>query len=501
MGKISPDEIFGLINEDLLSTGDKEIIRKFRSSGRNTARERINNLLDSGTFVELGTYVQHRSIEHEMHLHSSLGDGVITGHGLIDGRRVVCFSQDFSVYRGSIGEMHANKILNLIEFAMKAKIPIIGIWDGNGQRIEETTGSLGYSGKLLESFVSCSGSIPVISIIMGDVAGTSSLSVAISDFSIQVKDFGKISLNLPQAIPEVKNGEISTDDIGGSECHSKITGIASFVADDEEDAFNLASEILSFIPDHAMAEPLKIPTKDKWNRKCRIKIDGNPENNIDMKKIIFEVVDNKQIIEIFSDFAKNIIIALSRLDGRTVGIVANQSSNSEGYLDNDATIKAARFIRFCDCFNIPIITFVDSPGFLPDLAQENNGMILNGSKLIYSYSEATVPKLSVLMGDVFEDAYLVMSPKELGGDYNVAWPSSKLEFSMKNVYSGRSNGNDDQKRRTKGIEISPYELTKLGKLDDIIDPVDTRKLLIRALKIFQSKRELLFSKKHGNIPL
>ena len=501
MGKISPDDIFELISEDLLSSGDKEIIRKLRSSGRNTARERINNLLDEGTFVEFGKFVNHRSSEHEMYFHSSMGDGVITGHGLIDGRKVVCFSQDFAIYQGTMGEMHANKISKLIDFAMKAKIPIIGIWDSFGLRVNETTGSLGPSGELLEAFVSCSGFIPIISIIMGGVVGTSSLSVAISDFTIQVKNFGKISLNLPQEIPEIKNEEIKFDDISNSECHSKKTGIVALVADDEEDAFNLASEILSFIPDHAMAEPLKLATSDKGNRKCRIKLDGGANQHIDMMKIILEVVDNKQIIEFFSVYAKNIIVALSRLDGQSVGIVANHSLNSDGYLDTDATIKAARFIRFCDCFNIPIITLVDSLGFLPDVKQQQSGLIAGGSKLIYAYSEASVPKLTVLIGNVDEETYLIMGPKELGCDYNVAWPTSKLKFLINKKYSGYALENESNENAEKTLELGPYELTKIGKLDDIINPNETRICLVRALRILQSKRELLFSKKHGNIPL
>jgi len=501
MGRISPDDIFELISEDLLSSGDKEIIRKLRTSGRNTARERIYNLLDEGTFIEFGKFVDHRSREHDMYFHSSLGDGVITGHGLIDGRKVVCFSQDFSVYQGTMGEMHAKKISKLIDFAIKAKIPIIGIWDSYGLRVNETTGSLGPSGELLEAFVACSGYIPIISIVMGSVVGTSSLSVAISDFTIQVENFGKISLNLPQEIPEIKNGEIKFDDISNSECHSEKTGLVALVADDEEDAFNLASEILSFIPDHTMAEPLKLVTSDKINRKCRIKFDDDTDQHIDMMKIILEVVDNKQIIEFFSGYAQNIIIALSRLDGQSIGIVANQSFNSNGYLDTDAAIKAARFIRFCDCFNIPIITFVDSMGFLPDVEQHNSGLITGGSKLIYAYSEASVPKLTVLIGNVFEEAYLVMCPKELGCDYNVAWPSSKLKFVINEVFNGFSTEDELIENKEKDLVLGPYELTKIGKLDDVINPNETRISLVKSLRLLQSKRELLFSKKHGNIPL
>jgi len=275
----------------------------------------------------------------------------------------------------------------------------------------------------------------------------------------------------------------------------------ALVADDEEDAFNLASEILSFIPDHTMAEPLKLVTSDKINRKCRIKFDDDTDQHIDMMKIILEVVDNKQIIEFFSGYAQNIIIALSRLDGQSIGIVANQSFNSNGYLDTDAAIKAARFIRFCDCFNIPIITFVDSMGFLPDVEQHNSGLITGGSKLIYAYSEASVPKLTVLIGNVFEEAYLVMCPKELGCDYNVAWPSSKLKFVINEVFNGFSTEDELIENKEKDLVLGPYELTKIGKLDDVINPNETRISLVKSLRLLQSKRELLFSKKHGNIPL
>jgi len=500
MGKISPDELHGILSEDLLSPGDKEVIRKYRSSGRYTARERINNLLDEGTFVEFGKFVDHRSKENDMYIHPTLGDGVITGHGLIDNRKVVCFSQDFSVYHGTMGEMHANKISKLIDFAIKAKIPIIGIWDGHGQRVNETTGSLGPSGKVLEAFASSSGYIPIISIIMGDVFGTGSLSVAISDFTIQVKNHGKMSLSLPQEISEIISDEINLDDIGNSEFHSKKTGLVSLVADDEEDAFNLTSEILSLIPDHTMAEPLKIPTKDKINRKCRIKLVSKSDENINMKNIILEVVDDKQITELFPEFAQNIIVALSRLGGQSVGIVANQSLYSDGYMDTDATIKAARFIRFCDCFNIPIITFVDSLGLVPDLNQKNGGLIKGGSKLIYAYSEASIPKLTVLIGKIYAETYLVMAPKELGCDYNVAWPSSKLKIGANGYTSEHVSGNKNQKNLF-AREIEPYELSKIGMLDDIINPNETRLYLVRALRRLQTKRELLFSKKHGNIPL
>ncbi len=504
------------IRRESLTPGDRSVIRNLREKGVKTARERILELLDENTFVEVDAFVKHRSGDYEMHMHTPLGDGVVAGHGKIDGRRIVCFSQDYSVFSGTMGEMHAKKIVKVVEFAEKSQLPIIGIWDGDGQRAHEGVTSLGSTGKLLDILVACSGRIPMISIVLGTVSGTSALAAGLSDFVILGADRGRMFMRSPYVIPEIVDGEIEEQELGGAGQHASRSGIACLVSDSESGAFDQAAEILSYLPDHTLAEPAVIRSGDKWSRKSKglgKLVPQDSDRPYDMRKVIKQVVDDKRFLELFPDYAENVVIGFARLDGHSVGIVGNQPSVLAGCLDIDASVKAARFIRTCDCYNIPLLTFVDVPGFLPGTVQEWGGIIRHGAKLLYAYAEATVPKLTVVTRKAYGGAYLAMSSKHLGSDYNVAWPTGELavmgaEGAVNIIH--RAELADAKNRGALHEELvreyrqkfgDPYVAARHGWLDDIIEPADTRGALVRALKPLLSKREWFPAKKHGNIPL
>ena len=496
--------------------GDRSVVKDLRESGAQTARERIGGLLDDGSFVEIDAFVRHRSGDHNMHLHTPLGDGVVAGHGMIDGRRVACFSQDYSVFSGTMGEMHARKITKIVEFAEKSRLPIIGIWDGDGQRAHEGVTSLGSTGELLDVLVSCSGKIPTISIVLGTVSGTSALAAGLSDFVILGRARGRMFMRSPYVIPEIMNGEIDEVTLGGAGQHASRSGVACMIAESESEAFDQAAEILSFLPDHTLSEPPVLRTSEKWGRKCKgleKLVPQDSDRPYDMRGVIRKVVDGKRYLELFPSYAENVVVGFARLDGHPVGIVGNQPSVLAGCLDIDASVKAARFIRTCDCFNIPLVTFVDVPGFLPGTVQEWGGVIRHGAKLLYAYAEATVPKLAVVTRKAYGGAYLAMSCKHLGSDYNVAWPTGELavmgaEGAVKIIHRAELAGSDDpdstyadlvEDYRSKFGD--PYVAAKNGWLDDVIEPSQTRKALVSALRPLLSKRELVPPKKHGNIPL
>ena len=511
-----PEDFLDAIRSDSMSPGDRLVMKELRERGCKSARERVLQLLDEGTFVEVGAFVKHRSSEYGLNLHEALGDGVVTGHGEIDGRRVACFSQDFSVFSGTIGEMHAKKILNIIEFAERSLLPLVGIWDGDGQRTMEGVSSLGPSGELLDALVSCSGRIPMISIVLGTVSGTSALAAGLFDFLILSSERGRMFLRSPYVIPEIINGEMDEEELGGAVQHSCRSGVASMVSENEDAAFDHAAEILSFLPDHNLAEPVRIRGDDEWSRKCvglEKLVPGESDIPYDMRKIIEKVVDDKRFLELFPSFAQNIVIGFARLDGIPVGIVGNQPSVLAGCLDIDASIKAARFIRTCDCYNIPIVTFVDVPGFLPGTVQEWGGIIRHGAKLLFSYAEATVPKLTVVVRKAYGGAYLAMSCKHLGSDYNVSWPTGELavmgaEGAVKIIHRDELAGSEDNQTRHGELVDEyrskfgdPYVAARHGWLDDVIEPSETRSSLVKALRSLLSKKELLHHRKHGNIPL
>jgi propionyl-CoA carboxylase beta chain len=451
-----------------------------------------------------------------MHLHRPLGDGVVAGHGKIDGRRVVCFAQDYAVFDGTMGEMHAQKIAKIAEFAEKAQLPLIGIWDGDGQRVQDGVPALGATGELLDILVACSGRIPTFSIILGTVAGVSALAAGLSDFVILSDDHGQMFMRSPYFIPEIASGELDQQSLGGAEAHASRSGVACMVAEDEEDAILTACEILAYLPDHTLAEAANLPSSDPANRVCDNLTDIVPADSnrpYDIRKVIEEIVDEGRFLELFSSYAENIVIGFSRLDGQSVGIVANQPKVLAGCLDIDASVKAARFIRTCDIFNIPVVTFVDVPGFLPGTVQEWGGIIRHGAKLLYAYAEATVPKLTVVTRKAYGGAYLAMSCKHLRSDYNIAWPTGELAVmgaeGAVNIIHRRELAEADDPASTH-VELvdeyrrkfgDPYVAARNGWLDDVIEPSETRHKLIQALRPLRSKREWVPPKKHGNIPL
>ncbi len=516
MAGSTPGDDLDAMRHEAASPGDRSVVKDLRDSGAQTARERISGLLDEGSFVEVDAFVRHRSGDHGMHVHTPLGDGVVAGHGKIDGRRVACFSQDYSVFSGTMGEMHARKISKVVEFAEKSSLPIVGIWDGDGQRAHEGVTSLGSTGELLDILVSCSGRVPTISIVLGTVSGTSALAAGLSDFVILGQDRGRMFMRSPYVIPEIVNGEIDEDTLGGAGHHASRSGVACLVSESEAGAFDMAAEILSYLPDHTLSEPPVLRTGEKWGRKCKgleKLVPQDSDRPYDMRRVIDQVVDGKRFLELFPSYAENVVVGFARLDGHPVGVVGNQPSVLAGCLDIDASVKAARFIRTCDCYNIPVITFVDVPGFLPGTVQEWGGIIRHGAKLLYAYAEATVPKLTVVTRKAYGGAYLAMSCKHLGSDYNVAWPTGELavmgaEGAVKIIHRAELSGSEDTEGAYEELVKEyrdkfgdPYVAARHGWLDDVIEPSETRRSLVRALRPLLSKRELVPPKKHGNIPL
>ena len=498
--------------------GGMKRLEAIRSSGRGTARERIRRLVDEGSFSELDTFVNHRSNDGNHHLLGHLGDGVVAGHGMLDGRRIYCFAQDFSVHGGSMGEMHARKIAKVVEMAERARVPLIGIWDGGGQRAQDGISSLGGTGELLDRLVQCSGRIPMISLVLGPVVGVSALSASLSDFTILGREHGQLFMSSPLETPEILSGEIDSAGLGGADLHASRSGIACLVAEDEDDAIDIVALLLSHLPDHNMAEPPYIASADPHDRtseELEKMVPDNPNKPYDMLDVVNEVVDDGEILELFASYADNIVIGFAKLDGHPVGIVGNQPRVLAGCLDIDASIKAARFIRTCDAFSIPIVTFEDVPGFLPGVVQEWGGIIRHGAKLLFAYAEATVPKLTVVVRKAYGGAYLAMACKHLQADYNVAWPTAELavmgaEGAVNIIHRREIAAASEEERESVREELineykrkfgDPYVAAKNGWLDDVIEPSETRLRLIRALRLLKSKREWSPPKKHGNIPL
>jgi len=516
MAGLSHEENLDAMRYDANNSGDRKKLENIRLEGRKTAKERILSILDEKTFVEVDAFVNHRSGENNLHLHRPLGDGVIAGHGMIEGRRVVCFSQDSSVFAGSIGEMHARKILKILQFAEKSLLPVIAIWDGNGERPEEGITALGSSGEILDTMVACSGRIPMISIVMGKVTGISALAVGLSDFVIMHSSHGNMTLSGENNFYDINIGREIKEFSGNAENHFSRSGIACLMADDDTTALEIASDLLSYFPDNMLSKPDVIKNNDSWDRSCNEineVLPSNQEKPYDVRKIIEIISDKNTFLELFSDYASNIVVGLARLDGNSIGIIANQPSVLAGCLDIDASVKAARFIRTCDCFNLPILTFIDVPGFLPGTVQEYGGIIKHGAKLLFAYSEATIPKLAVVIRKAYGGAYLAMSCKHLNSDYNISWPSGELavmgsEGAVNIIHrrelSSSKNKDDTYQKLLNNYREKfgdPYVAAKNGWIDDVIEPEITRKNLIQALRPLLSKREWTPPKKHDNIPL
>ena len=498
------------------SGGGKDKIRRQREIGKLLARERIEILLDHGSFVELDRFRTHNCNDFGMDTKKVPGDAVVTGYGFIEGRTVYVFSQDFTVFGGSLSGTGAEKICKVMDLALKNGGPIIGINDSGGARIQEGVVSLaGYADVFLKN-VMASGVIPQISAIMGPTAGGAVYSPAITDFIFMTKLNSYMFITGPDVIKTVTHEEISKEDLGGAKTHNTRSGVAHFLAEGEKECLLMMRELMGYLPSNNLEEPPFHPTDDDpLRREGKLKqlVPDNPNRPYDMKEIIRAVVDEGYLYEVQRDFAPNIVIGFARLAGWSIGIVANQPAHLAGCLDIDAAVKAARFIRFCDCFNIPLVTFVDVPGFLPGSAQEYGGIIRHGAKLLYAYAEATVPKITVITRKAYGGGYIVMSSKHLRGDINLAYPTGEIavmgpEGAINIVFRDQlEKAPDPEKTRIELAEsyrqtfANPFKAAELGYLDAVIPPEETRPTLIRSLEMLKKKRDSNPAKKHGNIPL
>ncbi|MBP2639755.1 MAG: methylmalonyl-CoA carboxyltransferase subunit [Firmicutes bacterium] len=487
--------------------GSKRIAQQHQK-GKMTARERIEKFLDPGTFVELDQLVTHRCTNFGMEKQQPPGDGVVTGWGTVEGRLVYVAAQDFTVVGGSLGEMHAAKIVKVQDLALKMGAPIICMNDSGGARIQEGIDSLFGFGNIFFRNTMASGVIPQISVIMGPCAGGAVYSPAITDFIYMVKNTGQMYITGPEVIKAVTGEEITQEQLGGAMTHNSISGVAHFAAENDEDCLRQVRYLLSFLPNNNMEEPPVMPTSDDPNRmeeSLNELMPDNPNRPYDMKQIIAAIADNGEFYEVQQHFGMSMIIGFARFDGQTVGIIANQPAMLAGVLDINSSDKAARFIRFCDAFNIPLLSLVDVPGFLPGADQEYGGIIRHGAKMLYAYSEATVPKITVITRKAYGGAYIAMCSQHLGADQVMAWPTAEIAVMGP---AGAANiifrGDPEKDAKTQQyIEdfANPYRAAERGYADMVIEPKETRPRIIAALHMLATKREMRPAKKHGNIPL
>ena len=496
--------------------GGHDRILKQHEKGRLTARERLDILLDKGSFREVDAFVEHRTTDFGMDQNKIMGDSVITGWGTIENRLVYVFSQDFTVFGGSLGEVHAEKVVKIMDMALRNGAPIIGINDSGGARIQEGVVSLGgYADIFLRNTLS-SGVIPQISIIMGPCAGGAVYSPAMTDFIFMVRGSSFMFITGPEVVKTVTHEEVTFEELGGADVHAERSGVCHVVADTEANTLFLVRKLLSYLPQNNMEDPPFLPTDDSpLRRESALDsiIPDDPSKPYNIKDVICLLVDDAEFYEIQEAYAQNIVVGFARLGGHTVGIVANQPAFLAGVLDIDSSEKAGRFVRFCDSFNIPILTFVDVPGFLPGLEQEHGGIIRSGAKLLYAYCEATVPKITLITRKAYGGAYDVMSSKHIRGDINLAWPSSEIavmgsEGAVNIIFRKElDKAKDPEKKRAELVEeyrtkfANPYIAASRGYIDDVIEPSTTRARLINALEMLNNKRDKNPPKKHGNIPL
>jgi propionyl-CoA carboxylase beta chain len=491
--------------------GGAERVERQHKSGRLTARERVKLLLDQGTFVEMDKFVTHRATDFNMAENKILGDGVVSGYGKIDGRLVYVFAQDFTVFGGTLSGANAEKIVKVMKMAMKMGAPVIGLNDSGGARIQEGVTSLaGYADIFLLN-TKASGVIPQISAIMGPCAGGAVYSPAITDFIFMVKQSSYMFVTGPEVIKTVTHEEVTKEELGGAMTHNATSGVAHFTGDNDEQTLMMIRELMGFLPSNNMDDPPRKPCADCVDReepRLDAIVPPDPNKPYDMKEIITAVVDYHDFFEVQPYYAQNIIVGFARIDGQPVGIVANQPNVLAGVLDINSSLKAARFVRFCDAFNIPLITFEDVPGFLPGTAQEFGGIIKHGAKLLYAFSEATVPKITIITRKAYGGAYDVMSSKHIGADVNLAYPTAEIavmgpEGAVNILYRDKLS----EEERTKAVEdykntfASPFKAAELGYIDEIIYPRQTRLKLVQALEMTRNKSEQNPPKKHGNIPL
>ncbi len=496
--------------------GGQKRIDKQHALGRLTARERIGMLLDPGSFEEFDMFKTHRCTDFGMEKQKYPGDGVVTGHGTIDGRIVYVFAQDFTVLGGSLSETFAEKICKVMDLAMKNGAPVIGLNDSGGARIQEGIESLaGYTDIFLRN-VMASGVIPQLSAIFGPCAGGAVYSPALTDFVVMVKNNSYMFLTGPKVVKSVTHEDVTVEELGGADMHASRSGVSDYAAQSGVDAIAYLRKLISFLPQNNMENPPSCSCSDPIDRRAEELnniIPENPNEAYDMKAIIHRTVDNGDFFEIKEAFAPNLIVGFARYNGMSVGIVANQPSHYSGVLDIDSSIKGARFVRFCDCFNIPVVTFVDVPGFLPGTAQEYGGVIRNGAKILYAYAEATIPKVTVITRKAYGGAYCVMSSKHLRGDINYAWPTAEIAVMGAKgavpILYGRQAKKEadpeaflqDREKEYQDTVANPYVAAQRGYIDDIIEPARTRTRIVRALSLVQNKRDTNPMKKHGNIPL
>ncbi len=507
--------------DEAVHAGSGRAVERQHAKGKMTARERIERLLDPGSFTELDELARHRATAFGVEANRPYGDGVVTGFGLVDGRPVCVYSQDFTVFGGSLGEVYGEKIVKVMDHAMKTGCPVIGINDGGGARIQEGVVALGLFAEIFRRNVLASGVIPQISLIMGPCAGGAVYSPAITDFTLMVEGTSHMFITGPDVIKTVTGEEVSFEELGGAHAHNVKSGVAHYQAKDEDDCLDFAREVLSYLPSNNLDDPpvygtgpdeevLAITATDA---ELDTAIPDSPNQPYDMHNVIEHVLDAGEFLEIHAGFARNIVVGFGRVDGRSVGVVANQPMHFAGTLDIDASEKAARFVRTCDAFNIPVLTFVDVPGFLPGTGQEWGGIIRRGAKLIYAYAEATVPKVTVITRKAYGGAYDVMGSKHLGGDVNLAWPSAQIAVmgaqGAVNILYRRelAAAGDPDALRAKLITdyedalANPYSAAERGYVDAVIRPAETRSQVVRALRALRNKRQTLPPKKHGNIPL
>ncbi|MGI5875603.1 MAG: acyl-CoA carboxylase subunit beta [Dethiobacteria bacterium] len=498
-----------------LKGGGEEKIEAQHQKGKMTARERLEHLLDPGSFVEVGTFVQ-TGLEDASTLDIPLpGEGVVTGYGMVDGRLVYVFAQDFTVAGGALGEMHAAKICRVMDLAAQNGAPLIGIDDSGGARIQEGVMSLdGYANIFFRNTVN-SGVIPQISVIMGPCAGGAVYSPAITDFVFMVDNTSNMFITGPQVIKAVTGEKVSAEELGGAATHNEISGVAHFRAKDEEQCFEQLKKLLSFLPPNNLDNaPVAKPCEPALPAEDLLEIvPADPNKPYDVLEVLTRIVDNSDIFQVHEHYAKNAVVGFARLNGQPVGIIANQPKYLAGCLDINSSDKIARFVRFCDCFNLPLLTFVDVPGYLPGINQEYGGIIRHGAKILYAYSEATVPQISVILRKAYGGAYIAMNARGLGADYAYAWPSAEIavmgpEGATNIIYrreiEGSANPEEEREKRVEEYRrrfANPYITAARGWVDDVIDPRETRSYLIRSLETLKGKHEERPRKKHGNIPL
>jgi propionyl-CoA carboxylase beta chain len=501
--------------DEALQGGGQKKTEQQHKKGKLTARERIDLLIDKGSFQEMGMFVKHRSKDFGLENQEFLGDGVITGYGTVNNRPVYVFSQDFTVFGGSLAEAHAEKIVKIMDLAMKNGAPVIGLNDSGGARIQEGVVSLGGYADIFYRNTLASGVIPQISAIMGPCAGGAVYSPAITDFNIMVEHTSYMFVTGPNVVKTVTHENVTSEDLGGAHTHAVKSGVSHFSASNDVDAVNQIKKLLSYIPQNCEETPFSLPYKagNELRPKLNDVIPENQNQPYDMREVICEVIDTESFFEVHKEYAENIVIGFSRLAGKSIGIVANQPAFLAGVLDINSSKKAARFVRFCDAFNIPLLVFEDVPGFLPGTDQEWNAIITNGAKLLYAFSEATVPRITVITRKAYGGAYDVMNSKHIGADLNFAWPMGEIavmgakgaaEIIFKKEISEAENKTkalSEKETEYNNMFANPYIAASRGYIDEIIKPEQTRERLIRGFKMLENKAEKLPRKKHGNIPL